>query len=62
MEILRDPKNCYTSTNIGYSKITEEGEKHLLEYISYMAPMMFKEESLELNELAKSLVIQELKK
>ena len=63
MEIIRDSKYYYSSqVDSGYNKFTDEGMKVLIEYVTYMAPLMLQKEKDDLNALAKQIVWGELKK
>lgn len=63
MEIIKDQKYYYNS-GIGsrYDHLTEDGTSKLKEFINIMAPHMLEIEKKELEELAKKLVVEELKK
>lgn len=63
LEILKDSQYYYYST-IGsdYSHLTEDGKAAVLKYINQVAPYMIKENKEELQQLAKQMVIDELKK
>jgi len=63
LEVLKDNK-CYYRSSVGgnYSYFTEEGEKALMHYIKTMAPTMLDQYDYEMNEIAKKMVWEELKK
>jgi len=64
LEVLKDRK-CYYRSTVGgghYSYFTEEGEKAIMHYIKTMAPTMLDQHDYEMNEIAKKMVWEELKK
>lgn len=63
MEIIKDSKYYYNS-RIGpeYNKLTDDGMKAVIEYITQVAPYMLKKSEEELNMLAKQIIFDELKK
>ena len=61
-ELMKNPKYYYYSTvGAGYSHLTEEGEKALVEYMSLMLYKLHESENAELDTRAKNLVIKGLK-
>ena len=63
LEVLKD-RDCYYNSSVGasYSHFTEEGEKAMMHYIKTMAPTMLAQHEYEMNERAKKMVWEELKK
>lgn len=65
MAVLND-NNCYYRSKIGekgeYNKFKDEGKDALTAFIEQMAPLMLRQQDAELDELAKKLVLEELKK
>ena len=63
LEIVKD-NNLYYHSSIGanYSHLREDGEKALLEWIHLMAPKMLELEERQLDERAKKMMWEELKK
>ena len=64
LEVLKD-RNCYYRSSVGngsYSYFTEAGEKAIMHYIKTMAPTMLDQYDYEMNEIAKKMVWEELKK
>ena len=62
-EILIDKKYFYESiVGDNYSKLTEEGEQALIEYINMVGPQMLKKHVEELESMAKSMTWNELKR
>lgn len=63
MEILRDNKYYYNS-GLGsrYDHLTDSGVDALKEFINIVAPHMLEAERKNLEELAKKMVVDELKK
>lgn len=62
-EILKDSTLYFQSgIDYKYDYFTEKGEKAVLEWIRLVAPKMLELEKAELNDKAKQLVIDELKK
>lgn len=65
MAVLNDNRSYHRSTignNGQYDKFHDEGKEALVAFIGQMAPMMLRQQDLELDELAKKLVLEELKK
>ena len=64
LEVLKD-RTCYYRSTVGggsYSYFTEAGEKAIMHYIKTMAPTMLDQYDYEMNEIAKKMVWEELKK
>lgn len=63
LEILKD-RDYYYHSNVGpeYCHFTEKGVEAVIEYLNIMAPQMLKKDSKELEDLAKKLTWDELKK
>ena len=63
MEIINDKKYYYDSKiSMDYNKLTDDGMRAVLEYITIMAPHMIKNERELLDKRAKELVMEELKR
>lgn len=52
--------NSFVGTE--YCRLTEEGQQEVIKWINMLAPHMLAQENKELDERAKRLVVQELKK
>jgi hypothetical protein len=64
MAVLNDSRSYYRSgiSNKGqYDEFHDEGKEALVAFIEQMAPMMLRQQDLELDELAKKIVLEELK-
>jgi len=63
LEILKD-RDYYYHSNVGpeYCHFTEKGTEAVIEYLNVMAPHMLKKDNKELEDLAKKLTWDELKK
>lgn len=62
MEILKDKRFYYQSgVSYYYNHFTDEGKEAIAEFMSIMAPHMVMQYEKELDDRAKSLVMQELK-
>lgn len=62
-EIVKD-KTCYYHSPIGkdYCRLTEAGKEAAIQWLTNMAPMMLELEKTQLDERAKKLMWEELKK
>ena len=63
LEIFKD-RDYYYHSNVGpeYCHLTEKGVEALIDYMNIMAPNMLKKDNKELEDLAKKLTWNELKK
>lgn len=63
LEIFKD-RDYYYHSNVGpeYCHLTEKGVEALIDYMNIMAPSMLKKDNKELEDLAKKLTWNELKK
>ena len=65
LAVLND-RDAYYQSNIGkkgeYNHFQEGGKEAIIDYIEQLAPLMLKQQNLELDNRAKQLVINELKK
>ena len=62
-EIVKNQRMFYHSkVSSDYCHLTEEGEKAVIQWMNMMAPQMFKLEEQELENRAKKMVWDELKK
>lgn len=65
LAVLND-KNSYYQSTVGkkgeYNHFKDGGKEAILNFVETFAPLMLKQQELELNERAKNLVIEELKK
>lgn len=65
LAVLND-KNSYHQSTVGekgeYNHFKDGGKEAILNFVETFAPLMLKQQELELNERAKNLVIEELKK
>lgn len=63
MEILRDKKYYYTSSaSPSYNQLTPAGVDELAKYVSHMGGLMLTKEKQELEQLAKDMTWNSLKK
>ncbi len=65
LAVLND-KNSYYQSTVGkkgeYNSFHDGGKEAIMDFIETFAPLMLKQQNLELDERAKRLVIEELKK
>jgi hypothetical protein len=65
LAVLND-KDSYYQSSIGkkgeYNHFNDGGKEAIMNYIETFAPLMLKQQNLELDNRAKKLVIEELKK
>ena len=65
LAVLND-KDSYYQSSIGkkgeYNHFNDAGKEAILTYIETFAPLMLKQQNLELDNRAKKLVVEELKK
>lgn len=63
LEILRDDKFYYHSDIASkYCRLTEKGERAVIEWLALLAPIIIEKEKKEFDKKAKELVWDELKK
>jgi hypothetical protein len=65
LAVLND-KESYYQSNVGkkgeYNHFNDSGKEAIITYIETFAPLMLKHQNLELDNRAKKLVLEELKK
>jgi hypothetical protein len=65
LAVLND-RNSYYQSNVGkkgeYNHFNEGGKEAIMNFVETFAPLMLKQQDLELNERSKKIMLEELKK